>query len=137
MKVFSKEVRFRTSERRELINITRLVEEVVEESGVRNGLAVIYAPHATAAIIVNEDEPGLKNDILRWVEENIPWDGKWLHNRIDDNAAAHIASALISSCRVIPVVNGRLYRGTWQEIFLLELDGPRASRRVLVQVIGE
>ncbi len=137
MKVFSKEVRLRTSERRELINITRLVEEVVEESGVRNGLVIIYAPHATAAIIVNEDEPGLKNDILRWVEENIPWDGKWLHNRIDDNAAAHIASALISSCRVIPVVNSRLYRGTWQEIFLLELDGPRASRRVLVQVIGE
>jgi len=137
LKVFSKEVRLRTSERRELINITRLVEEVVEESGVRNGLVIIYAPHATAAIIVNEDEPGLKNDILRWVEENIPWDGKWLHNRIDDNAAAHIASALISSCRVIPVVNSRLYRGTWQEIFLLELDGPRASRRVLVQVIGE
>ena len=137
MHVYSREIILSTSKKRELVNITAKVEDIVRESGVKNGIAVIYAPHATAAIIVNEDEEGLKKDILNCIEELVPWDGKWLHNRIDTNASAHILSSIISSCRLMPVVNGRLYRGTWQEIFLLELDGPRSARRVLVEVIGE
>ncbi|RLF05821.1 MAG: YjbQ family protein [Thermoprotei archaeon] len=137
MRIYFKELTFRTHKRRELVDITSEVEKAVAESGIANGICLVFAPHATAAIIANEHEPGLMNDIIRKVEEEYPWDGKWEHNRIDDNAAAHLASAFISSARVFPVRNGRVVRGTWQNIFLLELDGPRSYRRVIVEVMGE
>jgi len=137
VRVYTREFRVETRSQYELVDVTNLVEEAVRDSGVKNGVALVYAPHATAAIVVNENESGLKRDILEWIKDAIPRDGRWLHNRIDDNAAAHIGSALIGSSRVFPVVDGRLYRGTWQNIFLLEMDGPRASRRILVTVIGE
>jgi len=124
-----------TSKRVDLINITERVEEAVEKSGVMDGICLVFAPHATAAVIVNEDERGLKEDIVRWLEENFPRDGKWRHNLVDDNASAHLASAFTSSCRVFPVKGGGLVRGTWQSIFLVEMDGPR-RRRVVVEVLG-
>ena len=136
MKFYYKEFTVRTSKRVEVINITHLVEEAVLASRVENGACLVHAPHATAAIVLNEDEPGLKKDIVRWIEKHIPSDGMWEHNRIDDNAAAHIASALISSTRIVPVIGRRLVRGTWQEFLLVELDGPR-SRRIFVVVFGE
>jgi len=124
-----------TSKRVELVNITKQVEEVVERSGVRDGICLVFAPHATAAVIANEDERGLKEDIVEWLEESFPRDGKWRHNLVDDNASAHLASAFTSSCRVFPVKGGGLVRGTWQSIFLVEMDGPR-KRRVVVEVLG-
>jgi secondary thiamine-phosphate synthase enzyme len=124
-----------TSKRVELINITERVEEVVEKSGVKDGICLVFAPHATAAVIVNEDERGLKEDIVRWLEQSFPRDGGWRHNLVDDNASAHLASAFTSSCRVFPVKGGGLVRGTWQSIFLVEMDGPR-KRRVVVEVLG-
>ncbi|RLE86505.1 MAG: YjbQ family protein [Thermoprotei archaeon] len=137
MRIYFKELTFRTHKRRELVDITSEVERAVAESGVANGICLVFAPHATAAIIANEHEPGLMSDMLRKVEEEYPWDGRWEHNRIDDNAAAHLASAFIGSARVFPVKNGRIVRGTWQNIFLVELDGPRSYRRVIVEVLGE
>uniref|UniRef100_A0A7J3ZKK5 YjbQ family protein n=1 Tax=Fervidicoccus fontis TaxID=683846 RepID=A0A7J3ZKK5_9CREN len=136
MAFYFKEFTVRTSGRVEVINVTHLVEEAVLESRVKNGICLVHAPHATAAIVLNEDEPGLKKDILHWIEKHIPFNGTWEHNRVDDNAAAHIASAVIGSARAVPIVNGRIARGTWQEFLLVELDGPR-SRRVLVVVLGE
>lgn len=137
MKVYFKEIIVRTQKRRELVDITHEVEHAVAASGISNGLCLVFAPHATAAIVANEHEKGLMNDILRKLEEEYPTDGGWEHNLIDDNAAAHLASAFIGSARVFPVKDGRLIRGTWQSIFLVELDGPRPTRRVLVEVIGE
>jgi len=137
LRIYFKELTFRTHKRRELVDITSEVERAVAESGVANGICLVFAPHATAAIIANEHEPGLMSDMLRKVEEEYPWDGRWEHNRIDDNAAAHLASAFIGSARVFPVKNGRIVRGTWQNIFLVELDGPRSYRRVIVEVLGE
>ena len=113
------------------------MERVVRESGVKNGFCLVFAPHATAAIIANEHERGLVNDILRKIREEFPLDGKWEHNRIDDTAAAHLASAFLGAGRIFPVKDGRLVRGTWQNIFLVELDGPRSIRRVVVEVMGE
>ena len=124
-----------TSRKMELINITSQVEEAVRKSGIKNGLCLVYAPHATAAIIANEDESGLKQDVIKWLEENFPHNGKWKHNIIDDNASAHLASAFISSYHIFPVKDGRLIRGTWQSIFLVEMDGPR-RRNVLIEVMG-
>ena len=135
--MYFKELTFSTDKRYQLIDITYDVERAVSESGIKDGLCLVFAPHATAAIIANEHESGLMNDILRKVQEEFPRDGKWLHNRIDDNAAAHLGSAFIGAGRVFPVKDGRLIRGTWQNIFLVEMDGPRYRRRVVVEVMGE
>ncbi|WP_440059176.1 secondary thiamine-phosphate synthase enzyme YjbQ [Thermogladius sp. 4427co] len=138
MKVYTKEIKVRTHERFELIDITDPVEEAVRESGVRNGIALVFATHATAAVIANEHEQGLIEDIKNKVAEfTEPGSSKWRHNMIDDNAHAHIGSALFGQERIFPVVNGRLVRGVWQNIFLLEMDGPRHERRVIVTVLGE
>jgi len=137
MRVYFKEITLSTQRRLQLVDITHEVEKIVKESGIKNGICLVFAPHATAAIIANEHESGLMNDILTKIEEDYPRDGKWMHNRIDDNAAAHLASAFIEAARVFPVKDGRLIRGTWQNIFLVELDGPRSYRRVVVEVLGE
>jgi secondary thiamine-phosphate synthase enzyme len=138
MKVVVKSFTLSTHDRFELVDITSRVEEIVEDSGVKNGIALVFAPHATAAIIANEHESGLINDIIDKVKEfTEPGSSKWRHNLIDDNAHAHIGSALFGAERVFPVVDGRLVRGTWQNIFLLEMDGPRSRRNVYVVVMGE
>ncbi len=137
-RVFIDTIRVKTTERFQLIDITSRVEEIVEKSGVKNGIVLVYAPHATVAIIVNEHESGLINDLLQKAKEfTEPGSSKWRHNAIDDNAHAHIGSAFFGSDRVLPVVNSRILRGTWQNIFLLEMDGPRPTREIVVVVIGE
>jgi len=136
LKVVFKELRVSTSNLTELVDITRQVEEAVRESGVVNGLCLVYAPHATAAIVANEHEAGLMRDILNKLQQEYPRGAGWLHDRIDDNANAHLASAFIGSSRTFPVMDRRLVRGTWQNIFLVEMDGPR-SRRIVVEVLGE
>ncbi len=137
MKVYFRELKLSTSEKLQLIDITQHVEKAVKESGVLNGICLIFAPHATAAIIVNEHESGLIQDILTKVKELTEPERSWKHNLIDDNAHAHVGSTLLGSERVLPVRNGRLVRGVWQNIFLLELDGPRTERTVIVEVLGE
>ncbi|MEM0004195.1 MAG: secondary thiamine-phosphate synthase enzyme YjbQ [Desulfurococcaceae archaeon] len=131
-------MRIKTTDRFQLVDITNRVEEIVEKSGVTNGLVLVFAPHATAAIIANEHEHGLMDDIIHKVKEfTEPGSGKWKHDLVDDNAHAHIGSALFGAERVFPVINKRLLRGTWQNIFLLEMDGPRPVREVHVVVVGE
>jgi len=137
VRVHVRVLELRTSERFQIVDITRELERIVEESGVKNGICVIHAPHATAAIVLNEHEQGLLRDILGKLRELFPPDAEWLHNRIDDNAHAHVASAFIGSTRVLPVVNSRLVRGTWQNVFFVEMDGPRSRREVLIEVLGE
>ncbi|BEP17698.1 secondary thiamine-phosphate synthase enzyme YjbQ [Pyrofollis japonicus] len=137
MKTFFKEIVINTSKRLEAINITRYVEEAVRESGIQNGICLVFAPHATAAIIANEFEPGLIDDYIEFIKQVFKPDYRWKHNLIDNNAHAHLASAVIGPSRIFPVKDGRLVRGTWQEIILLELDGPRSSRRIIVEVLGE
>lgn len=136
-RIVTEEISLSTSKRTQLINITTEVENIVRRSGVKEGICIIHVPHATASIIANEDESGLKQDIVRWIETNIPWNEEWKHNTIDNNAAAHIAASIFGNARVFPIKEGRLIRGMWQEIFLLELDGPRSTRRILVTVIGQ
>jgi secondary thiamine-phosphate synthase enzyme len=137
MKNFAKAITLSTREKYELVDLTETVEEIVLESQVAKGLCLVHASHATAAIICNEHESGLIHDILRKVKEIFPPSDGYLHDRIDDNASGHIASALIGASRTFPIEDGRLVRGTWQNIFLLELDGPRSRRTVNVHIIGE
>lgn len=137
MRTFTKILTLSTREKYQLIDLTSSIEEAVLESKVREGLCLVHASHATAAIICNENERGLVHDILRKVKEIFPPGAGYLHDRIDDNASSHIASALIGASRTFPVQSGRLVRGTWQNIFLLELDGPRTRRVVSVLIVGE
>ena len=127
----------KSSNRRELIDITSEVMRFVRDANIREGMCTITVPHATAAIIANEHEAGLMNDVLLKIEGLFPASARYAHNAIDDNADAHLAAAFLGHSRAFPIVNRQLVRGTWQNIFLLELDGPRSRREVVLQIIGE
>ncbi len=133
--IYSKMFYVKTEGRFEIVNITKEVEEIIRESGIKNGLCIVFLPHATATLILNEDEPNIREDYLRVVKELFVKEG-YKHDIIDDNAHAHVTSAFTKPFLLLPVRDGRILRGTWQEIMLLELDGPR-ERKVFVEVIGE
>jgi secondary thiamine-phosphate synthase enzyme len=124
-----------TEERYQLINVSDKVEAIVRESGVESGLVLVFAAHSTAAVVLTEDEPGLKRDWLDFLKKTISG-FDFVHNKIDDNADSHILSGLLGQAKVLPIEKGRLIRGTWQDIFLLELDGPR-RRRITVKILKE
>ncbi|HIP63266.1 MAG TPA: YjbQ family protein [Archaeoglobus profundus] len=127
-------IEIKTSKRVEIIDITQDVQKEVERSGVKDGLAVIYTKHTTTAITINENETGLKEDILNILEKLIPTGSGYLHDRIDNNADSHIRAIFIGNSVVVPIVEGKLDLGTWQRILFIELDGPRV-RKVGVKVI--
>ncbi len=122
-----------SSERYQLIDITGQVEEIAAKSKTENGLCLIFVPHSTAAIILTENERGLVNDWLKILKKLVAGE-KFKHDRIDDNADSHILSGLLGQGKVLPIKNNQLVRGTWQQIFLVELDGPK-TRRVVVKII--
>jgi len=136
LRIYSEEVSIKTERKFQIVNITSHVEEVVRESRVSEGFCLIFVPHATAALIINEYEPRIVSDYIKWITEVFKPGGGWRHDEIDDNAHAHIASSVIGTGKFIPIKGGSLVRGTWQEVMLVELDGPR-TRKVLIQVIGE
>jgi len=134
--VSSRSFFLKTHDRVELIDITGEVEDFVESSGIREGVCILSVPHATASIIINENERGLIEDIKAHVEELFPQGKNYRHNLIDNNASAHIASSFLGSSRIIPISNGKLRRGTWQNIMFLELDGPREKREIIAVAMG-
>ena len=136
MKFFFEDIHVSTKNRTELVDVTRQVEETIRKSGVRNGLCVIHAVHSTVAIIVNENESGLTEDIIKKIQQDFKKGAGWLHDIVDDNADAHLASSFIGPTRILPVQDGKLVRGIWQNVFLLELDGPR-TRRITTEIMGE
>ncbi len=136
------EVRIRSSKRLEILDITDKVEKSVSGSGISDGFVVIWEPHTTATIAVNENDPELWQDILEKFTELVPIKGNYRHNAkyrgiaSEQNAHAHILNCLSGSSISIPLVKGRLVLGTWQRILFIELDGPR-SRKVILQIVGE
>ena len=123
----------RTRKAQEMFDITERVAEVVSRSGVSDGICLVYVPHATAAVIVNENaDPNVCEDILEALARLIP-EGRWRHDRVDNNAAAHIKATILGPSEAVPVRGGRLGLGTWQSLMLVELDGPR-NRTVIVEV---
>lgn len=137
MVAISRHLSLSSSERRQLIDITSEVLSFVEGAEVKNGICLISVPHATAAVIVNEHEGGLMSDMLDKIEDLFPKSSGYGHNAIDDNADAHLAAAFLGHARMFPIVNNRIIKGTWQNVFLVELDGPRSRRTVCLQIIGE
>jgi len=126
------ELTVKTRNGSELINVTAEVRAVVGKSGVKNGICVVYTPHTTVGLLINEDEPGFLSDLIRTLDKLVPEKGDYRHP--DGNAHAHIKASLIGSSKDLPVKDGHLALGTWQSIFLCEFDGPR-SRKVTVKVM--
>jgi secondary thiamine-phosphate synthase enzyme len=121
---------------RECVEITGEVRDLVRRSGVERGLCHVMALHATAAIVVNEnDDPNIGVDLLRALERMVPAHDGWLHDRIDNNAHSHIQAAILGPSELLQVEDGDLLLGRWQGVLLVELDGPRQRRNVSVQVI--
>ncbi len=121
-----------TRQHSQMVDITAEVQRVVQESGVDEGAALVYCPHTTAGLTLNENaDPSVCQDILETLERLVPWRAAYRHT--EGNAAAHVKSSLVGHSLLIPVEGGRLVLGTWQGIFLCEFDGPR-TRRVVVKV---
>ncbi len=131
-----KEIKIKTSKNQEIINITDKVKQIIDNSGVDKGMCLVYVQHATAGILINENyDSAVCNDIINKLEEMIPSTGKYKHNCVDNNAHAHIKSALIGPSETIIIENNKLILGPWQGIGLCEFDGPR-TRKVFVKIIN-
>jgi len=126
----------RTSERREVINITDIVEEDLRKSKIKDGIVLVFLPHATAGLFANEDESNIKKDYLNFFERLVPEKEDYYHNQIDNNADSHLLSSIFKQFFIYPIKDGEIVKGTWQELFLAEFDRPR-KRRLLVIIIGE
>lgn len=128
-----KHINVRTRSRTEFVDITAQVQEAVKESGLREGLCVIYVPHTTAAVTINEGaDPSVQRDILSTLSRLVPYEARYAHT--EGNADAHVKSTLVGASQMVPVEGGKLALGTWQSIFFCEFDGPR-HRRVLLKLL--
>jgi len=150
MKMLFENHNFATSRCMEFVDVTEDLVDMVDQSGVRNGMALVYSPHTTCAIVINERESGFISDFEALVEELVPRGGTYRHDDLalrtenledDDhdvpNGHAHCRQGLLaSSSQAIPIVDGALQLGRWQRVFFVELDRAR-DRRVLMQVLGE
>ena len=115
----------------ELIDITAEIQDAVLSAGIDQGLCMLYVPHTTAAITINESaDPSVKDDILMIIDKIIPWKAGYRH--LEGNSPAHIKSTLVGSSELIAIENNRLILGTWQGIFFCEFDGPGPERSMCI-----
>jgi secondary thiamine-phosphate synthase enzyme len=129
-----KTVPVRTSARVELVDITGLVHQLVSKSGVNSGLCLVYVPHTTAGVTINENaDPSVKDDILMELSKIVPFNDNYQHS--EGNSAAHIKASMVGSNVEVIIDNGKLVLGTWQGIYFCEFDGPR-NRKVYIKVIN-
>ena len=127
---------FETGKRHELVNITDRVAEIVKTSGVAEGFCLVSAMHITAAIWVNDEESGLKEDLVEWLDELAP-PGDYKHHQTgEDNADAHLKRTILHHQVVLPITTGTLDLGPWEQVFYAEFDGGR-KKRVVVKILGE
>ena len=138
MKSYRKELWFNITKRRELINITRNVDECLRESGITEGMVLCNAMHISASVFINDDESGLHHDFEVWLEKLAPEKphSQYAHNGFEDNADAHLKRTIMGREVVVAVTDGKLDFGPWEQIFYGEFDGKR-RKRVLVKIIGE
>ena len=137
MKSHTEYLWFNTKKQREFINITAEVEKALEKSQIKEGLILVSAMHITAGVYVNDAESGLIADIEEWLEKLAPFRRDYRHHRTgESNGDAHLKNLLIGHEVVVPVTNGKLDFGPWQQVYYAEFDGQR-RKRVLIKVIGE
>ncbi len=131
--VFTKTLYIETEKPGDIINLTHKIEDIVKESGIQNGIVHVFAPHATAVFALTELESNLRKDIKKLLD-NITPEGKWLHG---GNAHSHLRSMLLAPDKTLPVRNGRVIRGTWQDLFFIEADTSGRLRKIELTVLGK
>jgi secondary thiamine-phosphate synthase enzyme len=137
MKTCTEYLWFNTKNHRDYINITPDVERILSKSGIREGMILVSAMHITAAVYVNDAESGLIHDIDEWLEKHAPFDPDYRHHRTgESNGDSHLKSLLMHHEVIVPVTEGKLDFGPWQQIYYAEFDGQR-RKRVIVKVMGE
>ena len=137
MKFYTEYLWFNTPREHDYVNITSDVEEILDKSGIKDGMILVSAMHITAGVYVNDAESGLIHDIDEWLEKVAPANPNYLHHRTGEtNGDAHLKSLVIGHEIIVPVTNGMLDFGPWQQIYYAEFDGQR-RKRVIVKVMGE
>ncbi|MBI3547802.1 MAG: YjbQ family protein [Elusimicrobia bacterium] len=136
MKSFTEYLWFNTPTRRGLVNITEEIGAVVGKSGVREGLCLVSAMHITSAIWVNDEEPGLKEDVMEWLEKLAPVADYRHHRTGEDNGDAHLKRTVMHHQTILPITKGALDLGPWEQVFYAEFDGKR-KKRVIIKILGE
>ena len=137
MKSFTEYLWFNTRQKREYINITPTVQDLLVKSGIKEGMVLVSAMHITAGVYVNDAEDGLIQDIDAWLEKLAPFNLAYLHHRTGEtNGDAHLKSLLVHHEVILPVTEGRLDFGPWQQVYYAEFDGMR-RKRVIVKIMGE
>lgn len=138
MKSYRKELWFHINSRRGLVNITGEVQKAIDESGIKEGLALVNAMNITASVFINDDEAGLHADYERWLEKLAPEKpyNQYQHNGFEDNADAHLKRTVMGREAVVAITDGKLDFGTWEQIFYFEFDGLR-DKHALIKIIGE
>lgn len=127
-------IEVKTEKRNEFKDVTSRIEEVVRKEGVSNGMVVLYVPHTTAGVTINENyDPSVREDIINKLSELIPPNAGYAHS--EGNADSHIKSTMVGCSEYVPVDKGRLGLGRWQGIFFCEFDGPR-TRRLVIEIIS-
>ena len=125
----------KTRERTELIDVTSEISQLVQKSGIDQGLCMVFVPHTTAAVTINESaDPSVKSDMLMVLNQIVPWEANYRH--LEGNSPAHVKSTLVGPSQLIAIEKGRLVLGTWQGIFFCEFDGPR-NRQLHVRIMEE
>lgn len=130
-------ITLQTHQREILIDITPMVENLVQESGIAYGLVNVYAQGATAAIMIQENwDDSVQQDVVDLLRKLVP-KGVWKHDAQDGNGDSHLKSGLVGPSETIPIIDGRLGLSTWQNVFFCEFDGPRSDRRVVCTIIAD
>ncbi|KUG23437.1 hypothetical protein ASZ90_006743 [hydrocarbon metagenome] len=128
-----KEISIQTRSRFEMVDITATVQKAVSEEKIESGICLIYTPHTTAAVTINENaDPDVPRDILAALDKAVPLNANYRHN--EGNSAAHVKSSLVGASELVIIEKGRIVLGTWQSIFFCEFDGPR-TRKFIVKII--
>jgi secondary thiamine-phosphate synthase enzyme len=132
-----KTIKVSTNKRNGLYDITNEVRKVIKASEIDNGLVNVYVRHATAAIMIQENwDESVQNDVVSLLSRLIP-KGVWEHDAQDGNGDAHLKSGLVGPSQTIPLIDGELALGRWQNIFLCEFDGPRSDRQIVITIIAD
>lgn len=136
MKSHTHYITFHTAKRRELVRLTNQTAAVLKDSGIQEGMVLVSAMHITAGVFINDDEPGLHQDIWDWLDGLAPAADYRHHRTGEDNGDAHLRNLIIGHQVVVPVTKGRLDLGPWQAIFYAEFDGQR-DKRLVIKAMGE
>ena len=134
MRIFNETLTLSTRGEISLVDLSHMVQEVVDRSGIKNGIAHVFAPHATGVLVLTEYEPSLVADIKNALEQLVPKRGDYAH---PSNAHSHLRSMLFSPDKTLPVIDGQLALGTWQSLVFIETDVHPRQRTIIVQVLGE